>query len=399
MIKIGLTGSIGSGKSTLAQKASEELSIPVFDADQIVDGLYNNDESLKNFLVQTCGTEIIQNEQIDRKALKALMGDTDQQEKWLLIEAEVHKRVWKRYDEFIQEQEIANQLCIIADIPLLFETGSESRFDYTINVYLPYDGQKRRALERETPKLTEPDFERRYSAFMPIEKRNQRANFTIDNSGEIAASLLLLRSHISNMRDHDKQPDHVIETFNKAVVYVGSFDPMTLGHVDVAKSAAKLPYPKLYIAVGENPSKKPMFTTEEKLAMIEREMDRDVRPHLPPGQEVIVTSYKGLTVDFMRSVGSSFCVRGLRGITDLEQEGDLAAVNRGLYADTLGEPGTENFSQAYFATSDPELRHVSSSFARALCLEGSRDLSLLRYVSPDVAAKMIAKRDQRCEVK
>jgi pantetheine-phosphate adenylyltransferase len=131
--------------------------------------------------------------------------------------------------------------------------------------------------------------------------------------------------------------------------------------------------------------------------MIEREMDRDVRPLLASDQEIIVTSYEGLTVDFMEKVKSSFCVRGLRGIKDLEEEADLASVNRDLFADTLNEAGMENFSQAYFATSRPELRHVSSSFARAICATGQKDLSLLKYVSADVAAKMIAKREDNAK--
>lgn len=393
MIKIGITGSIGSGKSTLARKAGEELGIPVFDADKAVHDLYAKDEELKNFLMQKYGAAIVQNGKVDRKALKAFMDDKTRQKEWQEVLAEVHRRVWGMYGDFIQKQKVAGQQYIIADVPFLFETAAENHFDYTVNVFLPYEAQKRRALERETPKLTEAEFEQRYRAFMSIEKRNQRADFTVDNSGEIAASVLQLRAHMKNMRDPGK-PASLPKIFNQAAVYVGSFDPMTLGHVDVVKSAAKMPYSKLYVAIGVNPKKQPLFTTEERLAMIEREMDRDVRPHLAPGQEIIVTSYEGLTVDFMKSVGSSFCVRGLRGIKDLEEEGDLAAVNKGLYADGLDEPDTGDFSQAYFATSNPELRHVSSSFARALCAS-KKDISLLRYVSADVAAKMIAKRQEQ----
>lgn len=392
MIKIGLTGSIGSGKSTLARKAGEDLNIPVFDADKAVHDLYADDDGLKDFLKQKCGAAIIQDGKVDRKILKTFMTDNTKQKEWQEIVSEVHRRVWQSYDNFVQEQTAANRKYIIADVPFLFEEASDNHFDYTINVFLPYEAQKCRALEREIPKLTEADFEQRYSAFMPIDKRNQRADFTVDNSGEIAASLLQLRAHIAKMRDHSK-PAPLQESFNQAAVYVGSFDPITKGHVDVVLSAAKMPYSKLYVAVGVNPKKQPMFTTEERIAMIEREMDRDVRPYLAAGQEIIVTSYEGLTVDFMKSVNSSFCVRGLRGIKDLEEEGDLAAVNKGLYADTLEEPNTESFAQAYFATSNPALRHVSSSFARAICT-AKRDLSLLDYVSPDVAAKMIEKRDR-----
>ncbi len=392
MIKIGLTGSIGSGKSTLARKASEELGIPVFDADDAVNNLYNNNEELKSFLIDKTDTTIIQNGRVDRRALKNLMEDSSRQETWQSIVSEVRKHVWEEYDSFVKEQEANKQEYIIADVPFLFEEASENRFDYTVNVFLPYEEQKQRTLAREKPKINEADFEQRYNTFMSIDKRNQRADFTINNSGEIDASMLQLRSHIAHMQD-DNNLSPLPNTFNQAAVYVGSFDPITLGHIDVVKSATKMPYSKLYVAIGINPKKQPMFTTEERLAMIEREMDRDVRPHLPEGQEIIVTSYEGLTVDFMREVKSSFCVRGLRGIKDLEEEGDLASVNKGLYTDELDKNNAQSFSQAYFATSDPKLRHVSSSFAREIC-STKKDLSLLRYVSSDVAAKMINKRNK-----
>lgn len=392
MIKIGLTGSIGSGKSSIARKANEELKITIFDADKTVHILYEKSDDLKNFMINLCGEGIVQNCIINRPLLKKIMQDPNQSDKWKQIETEVHKQVWNEFDRFADEQEQLGKEYIIADVPLLFEKGSENHFDYTINTYLPYDQQKIRAMARKVPKLTKEDFEHRYNTFMPNDKRNQRADYTINNSGEIAASILQLRAHMASMKDHNIERNHS-EEFNESAVYVGSFDPITLGHVDVVKSAAKMPYKKLYVAIGENPAKTPMFNTKERLDMINREMDRDVRPLLHDDQEIIVTSYQGLTVDFMHSVKSSFCIRGIRGVKDLEEESNLAAVNKGLYADLLNEPDTAHFTQAFFATSDPDLRHVSSSFARAIS-KTDNDLSLLRYVSPDVAAKMIAKRNQ-----
>jgi len=405
MIKIGLTGSIGSGKSTVARKAAEELGIPVFDTDKAVHTLYAGDKEMQAFLVAKCGPNVVCNGQIDRKILGAIMNDPHRNEEWKSIEAEVHRRVWQLCDEFFKAQEAAGSKFVIVDTPFLFEVATAHRFDYTINVTLPYDMQKQRVLSREKPKLTEADFEKRYNALMSPEDRNKRARFVIDNSGGIAASMLQLRLHMSQMSDtsktHDKKtPGALSDAFNEVAVYVyvGSFDPMTLGHVDVVKSASQL-FPKtLYVAIGENPQKKPTFTTEERLEMIEREMDRDVRPYLQPGQEIIVTSYEGLTVDFMKSVGASVCIRGLRGITDLDEETALAAANKALYAEGL-EPGAKKFVQAYLPTSDPELQQVSSSMARDICKAGGHDLSLLKYVSADVAAKMIAKREQQAKEK
>lgn len=393
MIKVGLTGSIGSGKSTLAKHATN-LGIPVFDADKVVHRLYAEDADLKEFLAERCGNDVLTDGVVDRARLNAFRLLPDNDRTWRMIEAEVGKRVWEKFDDFSKEQESMGRDILIADVPFLFEMGSEKRFDYTINVFADAEVQKKRALERSVPKLTEQDFEKRLAAFMPLKERNAKADFTIDNTGEIEAGVLQLRYYLNKMKSDKDKTRKIKAEYNESAVYVGSFDPMTLGHVDVVKSAAHMPYKKIYVAVGVNPSKKPMFTTEERIKMIEREMDRDIRPYLPEGREIIVTSYEGLTVDFMKQVGASLCIRGLRGIKDLEEENDLAAVNKGLYDEDTEDGGLDQFVQAYFATSDPELRHVSSSFARGICLMGAnRDLSLLKYVSADIAAKMILKRD------
>ena len=387
MIKIGLTGSIGSGKSSVARAASEELGIFVFDADKAVHDLYAQDKDLQAFIVAKCGLDILRDNTVDRQKLAQFR----RSEEWKEIEAEVHRRVWKAYDDFVAAQEAKGSKLIICDVPLLFETNAKDRFDYTINVFLPYDVQKHRALARQTPKLTEEEFEKRYKMFIPNEQRNKMADFTIDNSGDLDASLLQLSAHLAKMLDPQASTvSKISQDFNRAAVYVGSFDPITLGHLDTVKKAAKMHYPKLYVAIGVNPDKKPMFTTEERLKMIEREIDREVRPHLPASQEIIVTSYEGMTVDFMKKVGSSLCVRGMRGVKELEEERNLSAINNDLYAKGMEGTGVR-FTQAYFAA-DPEWAHVSSTFARELCKAG-RDLDLLDLVSPDVAVKMIEKRD------
>lgn len=394
MIKLGLTGPIGSGKSSIAQQAEQQLGIPVFDADKTVHALYATDTDLQRFLTGICGPDILQNGNVDRQKLGTFMRTPGNEDAWKNVETEVHRRLWQSFDTFAAAQEEAGKQIVIADVPLLFEKKSETKFDYTINVSVPPAVQKQRALSRAVPKLTEEEFDKRNAAFMSMELRNAKADFIIDNTGEVSASVLQLRACLAKIKDKSAKFKPIQATFHNAAVYVGTFDPMTLGHVDVIKSAAHMPYQKLYIGVGVNPGKNPMFRVEERIQMIEREMDRDVRPYLPPGREIIVTAYEGLTVDFMKKVGASLCVRGVRGIKDLEEENDLAAVNRSLYAENAEEFGSGQFVQAYFVTSDPKLRHVSSSFARGICTMGpERDVSLLEFVSPDIAAKMIAKRN------
>ncbi len=108
----------------------------------------------------------------------------------------------------------------------------------------------------------------------------------------------------------------------RIAVYPGTFDPVTVGHLDIARRALTL-CDKLVMAVGDNRNKNPLFSVEERMSLIEeslREMGIDGR--------VEVTSYRGLTVHYAQEVGASLIVRGLRAVTDFEWEFQLALINR-----------------------------------------------------------------------
>jgi pantetheine-phosphate adenylyltransferase len=104
-------------------------------------------------------------------------------------------------------------------------------------------------------------------------------------------------------------------------LYPGSFDPVTVGHVDVATRAAKL-FEKVVIAVYETPSKNLMFTADERLELLQRSCK-----HLP---NVEVTKFGGLMVRFAKEVGAGVIVRGLRSGSDFEYEFEMAFMNRRL---------------------------------------------------------------------
>ena len=107
----------------------------------------------------------------------------------------------------------------------------------------------------------------------------------------------------------------------RTAIYPGSFDPVTLGHWDIIQRAEKL-VDRLVVAVLHNPAKTAAFTVEERVAML-----RDlVGDH--PGVEV--TSFHGLLVDFARSQGAQFIVRGVRAFSDFEYEFQMALMNRKL---------------------------------------------------------------------
>jgi pantetheine-phosphate adenylyltransferase len=107
-------------------------------------------------------------------------------------------------------------------------------------------------------------------------------------------------------------------------VYPGSFDPVTNGHLDIAARAARV-FDTLIMAVFDRPNKRLLFSTEERLELL-----REATAHLP---RVRVDAYSMLTVDYVRSVGASVIVRGLRAASDFESEFQMAQINQTLAPD------------------------------------------------------------------
>lgn len=128
-------------------------------------------------------------------------------------------------------------------------------------------------------------------------------------------------------------------------VYAGSFDPVTAGHEDIIRRAAKL-CDKLLVTVMYNINKQGCFTVEQRMALLAK-----VIADIP---NVEVDAWNGLMVDYVRKTGASFVVRGLRGVRDLDSERDLAEINARLM------PGLETV----FLLAKPELGCVSSSAVR-----------------------------------
>jgi pantetheine-phosphate adenylyltransferase len=110
----------------------------------------------------------------------------------------------------------------------------------------------------------------------------------------------------------------------RTAIYPGSFDPVTLGHWDLIQRAEKL-VDRLVVAVLHNPSKTPAFSVEERVVMLrELTVDRPV---------IEITSFHGLLVDFAKSQGAQFIVRGVRAFSDFEYEFQMALMNRKLAPD------------------------------------------------------------------
>ena len=141
----------------------------------------------------------------------------------------------------------------------------------------------------------------------------------------------------------------MLESMAHLGVYPGSFDPPTLGHLDVVERASRL-FDRLIVAVGVNRAKKPLLTPENRVLAVKRSIT-----HLP---NVEVASFHGLLTNYAASVGADAIVRGLRATADFEYEFQMAMVNRGL------QPQIET---VFFMT-NWEHSYVSSSIVKELAL-------------------------------
>jgi pantetheine-phosphate adenylyltransferase len=153
-------------------------------------------------------------------------------------------------------------------------------------------------------------------------------------------------------------------------MYPGTFDPITNGHVDLVRRAAKL-FDRVVVAVAASPNKAPMFTLEERIGM--------ARTALADATNVIVDGYNGLTVDYVRQHGLKVIIRGLRAVSDFEYEFQLATMNRHLRSEV----------ETIFLTPAEEYTFVSSTFVREIGVLGG-DIS--PFVPAGVAAALALKR-------
>jgi len=104
-------------------------------------------------------------------------------------------------------------------------------------------------------------------------------------------------------------------------LFPGTFDPVTLGHIDIINRALPL-FDKIYVGIGENAAKKPMFSAEQRM-----EWFKEIFKAEPKIESVI---FQGLTVDYCKSIGAKFILRGIRYVSDFEYEKTIADANRTL---------------------------------------------------------------------
>jgi pantetheine-phosphate adenylyltransferase len=158
-------------------------------------------------------------------------------------------------------------------------------------------------------------------------------------------------------------------------LYPGTFDPVTLGHLDIVKRAVKL-VDHLVIGVATNASKTPLFTLEERTAMLIREAQ-------PLGQgraSIEVKAFDNLLVKFAEQVGAGVIIRGLRAVSDFEYEFQMVAMNQRLNTEI----------ETVFLMADPRHQAIASRLVKEIALLGG---DVAPFTTPAVAQALV----QRCK--
>ncbi|HEY3373998.1 MAG TPA: pantetheine-phosphate adenylyltransferase [Candidatus Aquicultor sp.] len=134
-------------------------------------------------------------------------------------------------------------------------------------------------------------------------------------------------------------------------VVAGSFDPITAGHLDIIRRASRL-YDEVVVGIVVNPNKSPLFTLEERVAMVKEAVNWN--------QKIVVDAFDGLLIEFVKKHGAHVIIRGLRAVSDFEHEFQMAQMNRKLCPDV----------ETIFVMASPEYAYLSSSIVKEIARYG-----------------------------
>lgn len=156
-------------------------------------------------------------------------------------------------------------------------------------------------------------------------------------------------------------------------VYPGTFDPITLGHMDIIARGAKL-VDELVIGVTTNIAKSPMFNDEERMAMVEREVTSQGISNTR------VVGFNSLLMDFADAQGAAVVIRGIRGVTDFEYEYQLTGMNRQL----------NDRVETVFLMADVSLQPIASRLVKEIAIYGG---NISKFVTPKIRDEVVARVD------
>lgn len=161
-------------------------------------------------------------------------------------------------------------------------------------------------------------------------------------------------------------------TMSKIAVYPGSFDPITMGHVDIIKRIAAV-YDQVIVLVAQSSQKNSMFSAEERKELIEKS--------LPNIKNLKVDIFEGLTVEYMKKAKAQIIVRGLRAVVDFEYEMTMANMNKKLAPEI----------ETLLVFASPEYYYISSRGVKEVALNGGS----LKELVPDVVIEALEKKIKR----
>jgi len=165
------------------------------------------------------------------------------------------------------------------------------------------------------------------------------------------------------------------------LIYPGSFDPVTLGHIDIATRGAKFAT-RLIVAVLDNINKKSLFTTVERISLLQHEF-----AHIP---NIEIDSFSGLLAEYAQKNNATI-LRGVRSASDFESEARYAANNWVLSA-RVGDNGIPSGTETIFITANPYISYISSTIVREAAFHiygnGLCDSALLNMITPNVQAAL-----------
>lgn len=347
----GLTGNMGCGKTTVAKFFDEFEDVVVFSADEIAKEMLCGKKNSKS-LMKLFGPKIFSGGKIDlRKVANLVFNNFEALEK---LEKFVHPLTWQAIRKKIKEYNGISFFLIEA--ALIYESGYDEFLNGVVVVACEETEQYHRLLKRGD--LPPKEIAKRLARQLPSKQKVKQADFVIDTG--------CLLKEVKN-----KVQDLYYRLRKKIAVYPGTFDPITLGHLDVIRKSAAV-FDEVIVGILTNPQKKPMFVKEKRLAMI-KESIKDAG-----FTNVRITTFKGLTVEFARQEKAIAIIRGLRLTTEYEAELDMCFNN-----DILAGK-----NPIYTILIPPTQEHVNirSTTVRELLAFGKKDLG--RYVPKAVLKRL-----------
>ena len=340
---ISICGKSGSGKSTLAKKIIEERKNVIhINIDKIAHQVLTI--PIVKQQLQEQFKDVLTDNEVDRKKLGPIVFSSTKnmdiltQVTWPHMEQEIDRIISENKDKII-----------ILDYLLLPKTKYFEQSDLKILLDIPKDIRKQRILKRDN--ITEDKFDLRDSSSIEYDK--DEFDFIISSDNYDIKEVLGLNK--------------------KRVLYPGSFDPITLGHMNIIEQAALL-FDEVVVAVASNSSKKKSFFTPEERVKIIKEIYKKV-------DNIKVIQGAGATVDLAMLYNCKAIVRGLRGLSDYDYEVQLSQINKDI---SQGEVNTICF----FA--DQKYQFISSSVVKEVF---NLDKDITPYVHPYVKQKMYEKGD------